>query len=80
MINGESTNSQDARLEELWRKLDAKGKGYLDLESLKLGLRKIDHRMLFGAMNLGGKCVVSLTLALKLSSMPTPYSRTCSKR
>ncbi|KAF2428817.1 calcium dependent mitochondrial carrier protein-like protein [Tothia fuscella] len=39
----ESANSQDARIEELWRKLDTKGKGYLDLPALKLGLRKIDH-------------------------------------
>jgi hypothetical protein len=45
MINGESTNAQDARLEELWRKLDTSRKGYLDITSLKKGLRQMNHRM-----------------------------------
>jgi hypothetical protein len=44
MINGESPNAQDARVEELWRRLGGDGKGYLDLPGLKKGLRKMDHR------------------------------------
>jgi solute carrier family 25 phosphate transporter 23/24/25/41 len=46
MINGESPNAQDARVEELWRRLGGDGKGYLDLAGLKKGLRKMDHRTL----------------------------------
>jgi hypothetical protein len=46
MINGESANAQDARVEELWQRLDGTAKGYLDLAGLKKGLRKMDHRML----------------------------------
>jgi solute carrier family 25 phosphate transporter 23/24/25/41 len=45
MINGESANAQDARVEELWRRLDGTARGYLDLAGLKKGLRKMDHRM-----------------------------------
>ena len=44
MNDGESANAQDARLEDLWRALDADGKGKLDIGDLRKGLRKIDHR------------------------------------
>lgn len=40
----ESQNSKDARVEQLWRKLNAEGKGELDLNGLKKGLKKINHR------------------------------------
>ena len=39
----ESQNSRDARVEELWKKLDPNSKGELDLVGLRKGLRKIDH-------------------------------------
>ena len=39
----ESQNSRDARVEELWKKLDPQGKGELDINGLQRGLRKIDH-------------------------------------
>ncbi|KAI0391008.1 calcium dependent mitochondrial carrier protein [Xylariaceae sp. FL0594] len=39
----ETQNERDARVEELWRKLDVHGRGELDLKGLKKGLRKIDH-------------------------------------
>jgi solute carrier family 25 phosphate transporter 23/24/25/41 len=39
----ETQNSRDARIEELWRKLDPKGKGEIDIHGLRRGLRKIDH-------------------------------------
>ncbi|KIW06714.1 hypothetical protein, variant [Verruconis gallopava] len=43
MLNGETANQFDARVESLWRKLDAAERGYLDLHGLKKGLKKMDH-------------------------------------
>lgn len=40
----ESQNSKDARVEKLWRKLDTENKGELDINGLRRGLRKINHR------------------------------------
>ena len=40
----ESQNQRDARLEQLWTKLDYQHKGELDWKGLQRGLRKIDHR------------------------------------
>ena len=40
----ESQNSRDARIEQLWQKLDPQKKGELDLNGLKKGLSRIDHR------------------------------------
>jgi solute carrier family 25 phosphate transporter 23/24/25/41 len=45
MRDRESSNAQDARVEELWRTLDTSGRGFLDLKGLKKGLKKMDHRM-----------------------------------
>jgi solute carrier family 25 phosphate transporter 23/24/25/41 len=39
----ESPDSQDARVEALWKKLDPQGKGEIDLNGLQRGLKKIDH-------------------------------------
>ena len=39
----ESKDQQEARLRELWRKLDVKNKGTLDLAALRTGLQKINH-------------------------------------
>ena len=39
----ESQNSRDARIEELWKKLDPQSKGEIDLNGLQRGLKKIDH-------------------------------------
>lgn len=41
---GESQNQRDARVEELWSNLDPERTGELNLQGLKKGLRKIDHR------------------------------------
>ncbi|KAI1099748.1 mitochondrial carrier [Jackrogersella minutella] len=41
----ESQNQRDARVEELWRKLDYQHKGELDWKGLQKGLRRIDHPM-----------------------------------
>ncbi len=40
----ESQNQRDARVEQLWRKLDYQGRGKLDWKDLQKGLRRIDHR------------------------------------
>ena len=37
---------QDARIGALWKKLDTHGKGSLDLDDLRDGLRHTDHRKL----------------------------------
>ncbi|TVY85042.1 Calcium-binding mitochondrial carrier protein SCaMC-2 [Lachnellula suecica] len=39
----ESQNSRDARIEQLWQKLDPQKKGELDVNGLRKGLSKIDH-------------------------------------
>jgi solute carrier family 25 phosphate transporter 23/24/25/41 len=39
----ESQDSQDARVEALWKKLDPQEKGEIDLRGLQRGLKKIDH-------------------------------------
>lgn len=39
----ESGDEQEARLQELWKKLDTKKKGTLDLPALKNGLQQINH-------------------------------------
>jgi Ca2+-binding EF-hand superfamily protein len=42
----ESTNSQDARVEALWKTFDTDHHGYLNITDLRRGLRRLDHRML----------------------------------
>ncbi|ESZ96757.1 solute carrier family 25 member 42 [Sclerotinia borealis F-4128] len=39
----ETQNARDKRVEQLWRKLDTKKKGEIDLPELQKGLRRIDH-------------------------------------
>ena len=43
-MDGESQKEQDARVESLWRILDTRKEGQLDLNGLKKGLRQMDHR------------------------------------
>lgn len=42
-MNGESNERRNQRIEELWRKLDTRNQGELDLPALQKGLRTIDH-------------------------------------
>lgn len=42
-MNGESHEHREQRIQELWRTLDTRSEGQLDLGALKKGLRKIDH-------------------------------------
>ena len=39
----ETHEHRDKRIKELWRNLDTSGRGELNLDGLKKGLRKIDH-------------------------------------
>jgi len=43
-MEGESPGQRDERLKALWRQLDVKRKGSLDLQSLKSGLAQMNHR------------------------------------
>lgn len=47
MLNGETANEFDARVEKLWKTLDASNKGFLDVAGLKKGLDRMDHRVYF---------------------------------
>lgn len=40
----ESQNQRDARIEQLWTRLDPGRTGELDFKSLQNGFRRIDHR------------------------------------
>lgn len=40
----ESQNQRDARIEDLWAKLEPSRSGELDLKGLQKGFRRIDHR------------------------------------
>jgi solute carrier family 25 phosphate transporter 23/24/25/41 len=42
-MNGESNEHRDQRIKELWRSLDTRKQGELDLRGLQRGLRSIDH-------------------------------------
>lgn len=44
MANGESKDERDQRVAKLWETLDAQKEGQIDLNGLKKGLKRIDHR------------------------------------
>lgn len=44
MAFGESETERERRVAKLWETLDIKKEGHLDLNGLKKGLKKIDHR------------------------------------
>ena len=44
-MDGESDAQREARLQQLWSKLDTKKKGTLDFNALKNGLATMNHRM-----------------------------------
>lgn len=43
-MDGESEAQREERLQALWRQLDTKRKGYLDIPALKSGLAQMNHR------------------------------------
>ena len=43
-MDGEDQSAQDARVEKLWKVLDTGKEGQLNLNGLKKGLKKMDHR------------------------------------
>jgi len=42
-MDGESRESREKRIQELWQKLDTSSAGQIDLTGLKKGLKKLDH-------------------------------------
>lgn len=46
MAPGESKDERDERVARLWETLDTRKEGHIDLNGLKKGLKKIDHREL----------------------------------
>lgn len=40
----ESGQAQDVRVEKLWKTLDVQGSGSLDIDSLRAGLQRLNHR------------------------------------
>ena len=70
-MDGEDQNAQDARVAKLWKSLDTRNEGRLNLNGLKQGLSNINHR-LYHVFLLG-----SFTLkSVQLSRMPSPSSKT----
>ena len=43
-MDGEDQTAQDARVDKLWKTLDTRNEGRLNLNGLKKGLSKINHR------------------------------------
>jgi hypothetical protein len=43
-MTGEMSEPPDALVEQLWRTLDVKREGRIDVKGLKKGLRRMDHR------------------------------------
>lgn len=43
-MDRESQLARDARVAKLWAQLDTRKEGYLDLEGLRDGLKRINHR------------------------------------
>jgi solute carrier family 25 phosphate transporter 23/24/25/41 len=43
-MESESQDDREKRLQKLWKKLDTRDEGQLDLAGLKKGLKKMDHR------------------------------------
>lgn len=46
VMEAEDQEDRDARVEKLWQTLDTRKEGRLDVNGLKRGLEKIDHREL----------------------------------
>lgn len=46
MAPGESKDERDTRVARLWETLDTRKEGHIDLNGLKKGFKKIDHREL----------------------------------
>lgn len=43
-MESEDQKAQHARVEKLWKDLDTRKEGHLDLKGLKQGLGKLNHR------------------------------------
>lgn len=49
-IDRESQRARDARVKGLWDQLDTRKVGHLDLEGLKQGFKRIEHRGTFPSL------------------------------
>ena len=58
-MDGESAAQREQRLQGLWRQLDTKRKGYLDLPNLKSGLQQMNHRMPLQLQYLGSTLLIN---------------------
>lgn len=63
-MDDEKQRAQDGRVERLWRTLDTRDEGQLDVPGLKSGLRKINHR-LYSVTRLGSITRLILASALQ---------------
>jgi len=50
-MDGDGQSAQDARVEKLWQTLDTCNEGQLNLDGLKKGLKKLDHRLFTRAIS-----------------------------
>lgn len=46
-MTGESPDERDQRVKNLWGTLDVRREGQIDINGLKKGLKKMDHRECF---------------------------------
>lgn len=61
-MEAETEKQREERLEKLWKTLDSRGDGQIDINGLKKGLKRLDHRM---AETGSKKAKLTKTAALK---------------
>lgn len=76
-MDGETEAQREERLKSLWRQLDTKRKGYLDLPALKEGLQKMNHREPVSFYYAGEALLIHVDL--QRSKMQMDWSGICSR-
>jgi hypothetical protein len=71
-MRDDKEEAQDERVEQLWRTLDTRNQGQLDVPGLREGLRKINHRE---ASTTRLDPYKGLILTTQLYKMPTTFSK-----
>lgn len=74
-MDGEDQAAQDARVEKLWRTLDTRNEGQLNLGALKKGLTKIDHRS--SMVLLLESCLTGIVSSKRRRFSPSRYNEGC---
>ena len=72
-MDAEPQNAADARVEQLWQTLDTRKEGQLDINGLKRGLKKMDHRESTLSCLECYAVLRRLLTMVQLSRMPTYY-------